>query len=192
MNPLVERAALRLQREILYRLLSSRLHAGPGTYFSWPLPRVIAYPGDPPYDVVLGGYCSVSAAVEFMIGGNHHTDRVTTFPFPPDGNPYSKGPVVVGNDVWIGRNAIVLSGVTVGDGAVIGANSVVTRDVRPYAIVAGNPAREIRRRFPDDQVDRLLEVAWWSWPQEEIKRITPLLVSTDIEPLLDYAARRRA
>ncbi len=170
--------------------MSSRLRVGPGTYFGWPPPRVIAYPGDEPHPVTIGGYCSIAANVEFIIGGNHHTERISTFPFPGAGHPTSKGPITVGSDVWIGKNVVILSGVTVGAGAAIGANSVVTRDVRPYAIVAGNPARELRRRFADDDVQRLLEIAWWTWPQDEVLSIVPLLTGTDVSALLAYAERR--
>jgi acetyltransferase-like isoleucine patch superfamily enzyme len=151
---------------------------------------VIVYPGDEPHPVTIGGYCSIAANVEFIIGGNHHTERVSTFPFPGAGHPMSKGPITVGSDVWIGKNVLILSGVTVGSGAAIGANSVVTRDVRPYAIVAGNPARELRRRFADDDVARLLEIAWWTWPHDEVLSVAHLLTGTDVSALLAYADRR--
>ena len=82
----------------------------------------------------------------------------------------SKGDIVIGNDVWIGYEAVVMAGVTIGDGAVIGARAVVTRDVSPYTIVGGVPAKEIRKRFPDETIGKLLKLRWWDWPEEKIKR----------------------
>jgi len=190
MAGLGRRAVDRLGRALARRALSSRARVGPRTYFGWPVPRVIAFPGDEDHVVTIGGYCSVAANVEFIIGGNHHTERISTFPFAGAGGPSSKGPITVGNDVWIGKNALILSGITVGDGAAIGANSVVTRDVRPYAIVAGNPAREIRRRFADEEVEALLRIAWWSWPEAEVVSIAPLLTGTDVGAILRYAEGR--
>ena len=123
--------------------------------------------------VEIGRYCSLGARVTFLAGGNHRLDGASTYPFrrifyrgEPEGR--SNGPIVVGNDVWIGREAIVLSGCTIGDGAVIGARAVVTRDVAPYAIVAGNPAETIRMRFEPDEIAALLRIRWWEWPPEEI------------------------
>ena len=161
--------------------------------------RVAHYQGDPPNEIRVGRYCSIADGVKFFIGGNHRPDWVSTFPFRfvlglpgagEDGHPASKGPILVGNDVWIGENAVILSGVTIGDGAVIATESVVARDVRPYAIVAGNPAREVRRRFPDDQVDELLTLRWWDWPAAEIREIVPLLNCGSVAALIDYARAR--
>ena len=127
-----------------------------------------------------------------MLGGEHRLDWVTTYPFSAlfekarrfRGHPRGKGDIIIGNDVWIGKDALILSRVTIGSGAAIGARSVVTKDVRPYAIVAGNPAKEVRRRFADDVVDRLLAVAWWDWPQNQIEEAWPCLLSSDIEGFL--------
>jgi hypothetical protein len=153
---------------------------------------VIVYPGDPPDPVTIGAYCSVASSLRFMIGGNHDPALVSTYTFPGFGGSRSKGPITVGSDVWIGNDVLILSGVTVGHGAVIGTRSVVTRDVRPYAIVAGNPARELRRRFPDEQIERLLEAAWWTWPEAELMSIAHLLTSPDVDALLAYADERGA
>jgi chloramphenicol O-acetyltransferase type B len=141
-----------------------------------------------PFDehaIRLGKYCSVAEGVTFLPGGEHRPDWVTTYPFViGHGHPASRGPIVIGNDVWIGFEALVLSGVTIGDGAVIGARSVVTRDVRPYAIVAGHPAVERRRRFSDEQVAALLAIRWWDWPEEDIEAVAPLLCSDGIDEFI--------
>jgi chloramphenicol O-acetyltransferase type B len=161
--------------------------------------RVLVYRGDEDHEVRVGSYSSIAEDVQIFVGGEHHPEWVSTFPFRAafrmpgrfeDGQPVSRGPVTIGNDVWIGLGALILSGVTVGDGAVIAANAVVTKDVRPYAIVGGNPAREIRRRFRDDQVDRLLEIRWWDWPEAELLSIVSILCSENVDGLLEYAERR--
>lgn len=99
----------------------------------------------------------------------------------------SAGDVVIGNDVWIGRYVSILSGVTVGDGAVLAAHAVVTRDVAPYAMVAGNPARQKKLRFTEEQIARLLRVRWWDWPQDVIEQHYGLLLSPDVDAFLDAA-----
>ena len=110
--------------------------------------------------------------VMFMVGGAHGHDRVSTFPFLQDAGDLPRNgegrTIVVGNDVWIGRGALILPGVRIGDGAVIGAHAVVSRDVRPYAVVVGNPAREVKRRFDDATVDWLLRNAWWNEPHDKL------------------------
>ena len=147
----------------------------------------------------IGNWCSIGAEVQVLFGGEHRPDWVASYPFnvlQPGyedirGQPHSKGDVVIGHDVWIGRRATILSGVTIGDGAVIGAGAVVAKDVEPYWIVAGNPARPIRRRFPDDIVERLLRLRWWDWPEERVRRAVPLLQSPDIVSFLDAAEQGR-
>lgn len=128
--------------------------------------------------VRIGAYCSFAVGVELFVGGEHRTDWVSTYPFRvrwnlpgkyEDGHPRPSEDTVIGNDVWVGTGALILSGVNIGDGAVIGARAVVASDVRPYAVVAGNPAREIRRRFTDEQVDALLRIAWWNWPEPRVR-----------------------
>lgn len=120
--------------------------------------------------VVIGAYCSLADGVRFELGGG--------------------GRVVVGNDVWIGRGAVVRGGVRIGDGAVIGTRAVVTCDVRPYAIVAGDPGRELRRRFDDAQIAALLQVAWWRWPLERIRAHVDLLCAADVDAFLATAHKR--
>jgi acetyltransferase-like isoleucine patch superfamily enzyme len=124
----------------------------------------------------IGAFSSVAPDVVLMVGGNHRIDWVPTFavremydlPGAFEGNPASRGDIEIGADVTLCRGARVLSGVKIGHGAVIGAHAVVTKDVRPFAIVSGCPAREVGRRFTDEQVDRLLELAWWDWPAERV------------------------
>jgi NDP-sugar pyrophosphorylase family protein len=103
------------------------------------------------------------------------------------GHPKTKGDVIIGNDVWIGAEAIIMSGVNIGDGAVIGARTVVTKDVPAYAISAGNPARVVKMRFDDKTTSRLLKLRWWDWDDAKIERYLPLMLSTEIEVFLKVA-----
>lgn len=145
--------------------------------------------------LVIGSFCSIGSGAAFIMAGNqgHRNDWVSTFPFywmsdvpafAGAENGYSSaGDTVIGNDVWIGSEAIVMPGVRIGDGAVIGTRAVVTRDVAPYAIVGGNPAREIRKRFDDARIALLLELQWWAWTEDQLHQAMPLLTSGDIEAL---------
>ena len=155
-------------------------------------PRVEVFRGSDA-KVTIGSFCSISRGVVFLTGGVHPVEWVSTFPFRirfglerayDDGMPTSNGPIVVGNDVWIGTEAMILSGVTVGHGAVIAARSVVTRDVPDYAVVAGVPARVIGMRFAEDIVEDLLRIAWWTWDEEQIREAVPLLSSGDVEQFI--------
>lgn len=146
----------------------------------------------------IGNFCSIADGVTILLGGNHRMDWVTTYPFtyknPPiadwtkaDPNrpsAYTKGDIVVGNDVWIGFNATILSGVKIGDGAVVGACSVVTRDVPPYSIVAGNPATVRKYRFRPDQIEALLKIKWWYWDDDTINNNMDLICSTNIDDFI--------
>ncbi len=146
-------------------------------------PKILSF-GKSPGKVRVGAFSSVAYDSTFILGGIHNPAWVSVFALRAyfelpgafdEGAPVSKGDIVIGNDCWIGRNTTLFSGVTVGSGAMVGSNSVVTRDVRPYAIAAGNPAREVRRRFSDEQVEALLEIAWWDWPLEQIvENVMPL------------------
>ena len=131
----------------------------------------------------IGKFCSIACGAKFLFASANHTQAsVSTYPFPiffeewdlDIGDVTSawdhKGDIVIGNDVWIGYEAVVMAGVTIGDGAIIGARAVVTKDVPPYTIVGGVPARKIRRRFSDDVIARLQELKWWDWPAEQIQR----------------------
>lgn len=146
----------------------------------------------------VGSFTSIASGVQIFLGGEHRVDWVTTFPFnvfwpaarDRHGHPKTKGDVTVGSDVWIGSEAVILSGVTIGDGAVVGARAVVARDVPPYAIVAGNPARVLRLRFEPRVVERLLATAWWKWDDNVIARAMSDLLNTDIEQFLRRAEAR--
>ena len=133
--------------------------------------------------LIIGRFCSIACGAKFLFtSANHAMRSLSTYPFPIFFEEWgldrtrvadawdNRGDIVVGNDVWIGYEAVVLSGVTIGDGAIIGARAVVTRDVPPYAIVGGVPARLIRKRFDDKTVETLLRLKWWDWPSEKIAR----------------------
>lgn len=142
--------------------------------------------------LVIGKFCQIAAGVEFVMNGaNHQMNAVSTFPFytlegwemePPSPSDLPlKGDTVIGNDVWIGQNAVILPGVQIGDGAIIGANSVVGKDVKPYTIVVGNPAKVLHKRFDDELIDLLLAFKWWDKEIEEINALIPLLTCSDLE-----------
>ena len=143
----------------------------------------------------VGSFTSIAPGVQIFLGGEHRIDWVTTFPFNVlweggkniSGHPKTKGNIIIGNDVWIATEAIIMSGVTIGDGAVIGARAVVTKDVAPYAVVAGNPARVVKKRFDDETIQRLLKVKWWLWSDARIRKALPLLLSNKINNFLELA-----
>lgn len=190
------RAMDRLERKAeKIRLRYPRYTIGTGTYG---IPEVIEF-GD---DTVLkvGSYTSIAEGVQILLGGEHRTDWLTTYPFPAmvdevrDIKDYapSKGDVVIGSDCWICTNAVILSGVTIGHGAIVAAGAVVTRDVPPFAVVGGNPCKQIRWRFEEDVHALLLEAAWWDWPMEEVKAVARMLCSADQETFLAYIRTRKA
>jgi acetyltransferase-like isoleucine patch superfamily enzyme len=143
----------------------------------------------------IGKYCSIAPEVKIFLGGNHRIDWVTTYPFSAleewpeahniEGHPATKGDVVIGNDVWLGYESVIFSGVTIGDGAVVGAYSKVFSDVEPYTIVGGNPAKPIRKRFSDDEIKMLEEIQWWNWPEDKVRTNVHLLCSGQIAKLKD-------
>ena len=144
--------------------------------------------------LIIGKFCSIASGAKFIMGpANHRLSSVTTYPFHVFGGVWAentpphldqlprKGDIVVGNDVWIGRESVILPGVTIGDGAIIAAYSVVTRDVPPYGVAGGNPARLIKKRFHDSLIDVLCKLKWWDLPPEELAEILPFLCSPDLE-----------
>lgn len=147
--------------------------------YTYGLPTVIRH-GE--RKLKIGKFCSIASGVTILLRGDHRMELVTTYPFivfPDDWSQagflkvedvcaVSRGDIVIGNDVWIGYGVTILSGVTIGDGAVIGARAVVTRDVEPYSIAVGNPARQVKKRFDDETIHRLLEIKWWDWPPKKI------------------------
>lgn len=150
--------------------------------------------------LIIGKFCQIAAGVEFVMNGaNHQMSAVSTFPFyvmdgwdakpPAPTDMPMKGDTVVGNDVWIGQNATVLPGVHIGDGAIVGCNSVVASDVPAYTIVAGNPARPIRKRFDDELIALLEQFRWWDKSVEEIKSLVPLLMCSDLDKVKSEIAR---
>ena len=147
--------------------------------------------------LVIGRFCALATGVRFVMNGaNHDMNGLSTYPFDIFGHGWeegydapamwaamSRGDTVVGNDVWIGMDALVMPGVTIGDGAVVAAASVVTGDVPPYAIVGGNPARVLRSRLDERSVERLLAIRWWYWDAERITRSLAAIRGADIDAL---------
>jgi virginiamycin A acetyltransferase len=142
--------------------------------------------------LIIGKFCQIAAGVEFVMNGaNHQMNALTTFPFyifegfrkpiPPLSEMPIKGDTIVENDVWIGQNSTVLPGVHIGSGAIIGANSTVGGDVEAYSVVAGNPARLLRKRFDDELIALLLAFKWWDRPLTEINRLIPLLTDGKLD-----------
>ena len=141
---------------------------------------------------MIGKFCQIAAGVEFVMNdANHQMNAVTTFPFytlegwemkvpDPSEMPF-KGDTVIGNDVWIGQNAVILPGVHIGDGAIIGANSIVGSDVDPYTIVVGNPAKPIRKRFDEELIELMQRFKWWDKSIDEINELIPLLTCSDLD-----------
>jgi acetyltransferase-like isoleucine patch superfamily enzyme len=145
--------------------------------------------------VHIGSFCSIADKVTLFLGGNHRTDWATTFPFGHIhqqtfnkfngvGHPQTKGDVIIGNDVWIGTHVTIMSGITIGDGACIANNSVVTKDIPPYTIVGGNPAKVIKQRFDDETINQLLELKWWDMGDHHINELSPYLCSEDFKEYL--------
>ena len=146
----------------------------------------------------IGKFCSIASGVIVSLWDEHRQTDVTTFPFNDSEDwpeirafEHERSPkpvlkdVIVGNDVWICADVVLLAGANIGDGAIVGANSVVDGDVRPYAVVVGNRAEERRRRFPDEQVDKLLEMRWWDWEIEKIRKHLKLICSQDVDALYE-------
>ncbi len=168
-----------------------RVVRGVGTYG---VPTVWTFPHEDQTKLIVGKYSAVGGTI--LLGGQHAVKHVASYPLRihlgmegagSDGNPAIRGDIVMGSDVWVTFGAWVLSGVTIGDGAVVATGSVVTKDVPPYAIVGGNPAKVIRYRHSEEQIEELLQIKWWDWPEEEIRKAVPYLASEDADAFIEYA-----
>ena len=151
--------------------------------------------------LIIGKFCAIAKGIEFIMNGaNHRINSITTYPFNIMGNGWEKsapslselklkGDTIVGNDVWIGQNVTVLPAVHIGDGAIIGANSVVAKDIPPYSVAVGNPCEVKRKRFDEDLIEYLLQIKWWDWNAEKIFKNMEALCSGDlskIKNIVDY------
>lgn len=142
--------------------------------------------------LIIGKFCQIAAGVNFVMNGaNHQMNAASTYPFyifegwdqkvPPLSELPLKGDTVIGNDVWIGQNATILPGVHIGDGAIIGMDSVVAKDIAPYSVAVGNPAKEIRKRFDDELIQLMLKLKWWDMEIDEINKLIPVLTDGNLE-----------
>lgn len=145
--------------------------------------------------LIIGKFCMIASGATFIMNGaNHLTDAISTYPFAifghgwenaMEGKTYpTKGDTIIGNDVWIGHNVTIMPGVKVGDGAIIATNATVTKDVAPYAIVGGNPAAEIKKRFAEEDIEKLLAIKWWDWEADRISRNVGNLTGKKIGDLI--------
>ncbi|MGR5132369.1 CatB-related O-acetyltransferase [Vibrio alfacsensis] len=144
--------------------------------------------------LIIGKFCSIASGATFMMAGNqgHRVDWISTFPFSPDefGDDVQSGferagDTIIGNDVWIGTEAMIMPGVNIGHGSVIGARAVVTKNVPPYSIVVGNN-QVVRQRFDEATINQLLEIQWWNWPLDHIKKAMKVMCSGDVNALFNY------
>lgn len=142
--------------------------------------------------IIIGKFCQIASGIRFLTpGGNHAMQGVSTYPFKVFGGAWentpfhitSKGDTVVGHDVWFGNSVTVMPGIKIGSGSIIATNAVVTKDVEPYTIVGGNPAKPIRKRFDEDTIELLLKICWWDWPIEKITQNLESIVNGDIREL---------
>jgi acetyltransferase-like isoleucine patch superfamily enzyme len=169
-------------------------HADRGTYFDRNV-NIISWSDQ--YHIHLGKYNSIGRDCNFFLHANHRVDWVTTSsqlhgPVTPEiaemhmemGHPTCKGDIKIGNDVWIGATSTIMSGVTIGDGAVVGAGSTITKDVPPFSIVAGNPGKIVKYRFTKEQIEKLLQIAWWNWEEFKIKENAMLMWSSNIDEFI--------
>ncbi len=147
--------------------------------------------------LIIGKFCSIGSGASFIMAGNqgHRSDWISTFPFFYDNTPefsdgvdgfQTKGDTIIGNDVWIGTEAMIMPGVQIGDGAIIGSRALVTKDVLPYTVVGGNPAKSLKRRFSEGDCELLMEMAWWNWEMKDIQACVTALCSSDIQALYAY------
>jgi acetyltransferase-like isoleucine patch superfamily enzyme len=181
--------AVALQERAQEHIADGTLVMGNMSYYA---PNVVKFKGDTGR-VIIGNFASIAPDADFYVGGLHRVEWVSLYGLRAmlelpgayeDGFTHGRGDIVVGSDTWVTNGCTVMSGVTIGDGAVVGTKAVVAKDVRPYAIVVGNPAREIGRRFSDHQVEALLRIKWWDWPTELVKQRVDALSSPDIDAFI--------
>lgn len=158
--------------------------------------------------IVIGKYCSLACGTTFVCPSGFHSSRsFSSYPFGLASGYWDipaelctvemlfdvekKGPTIVGNDVWLGYQSLIMPGVTIGDGAIIGSRSVVTKDVEPYTIVAGSPARVIRKRFDDETIEKLLELKWWDLPDEEVEKLLPDLIQGNLDAFIEKGMKAK-
>lgn len=182
-------------------ITAPNIHIGDYTYYDDPVNPtgfeknnvLFNYPefGD---KLIIGKFCSIASGTKFIMGpANHRINSITTYPFNVFGGLWStqtpdhflqlpfKGDIIVGNDVWFGRECVIMPGVKIGDGSIIAAYSVVTKDVEPYSVVGGNPARFIKKRFNDEFIELLLRLKWWDFDSNDLVEILPLLCDPDLD-----------
>lgn len=155
-------------------------------------------------DIIVGKYCSIAEGCTADCGTGHKTHVISTWPFDvfmngrsePGGHPMNvnsrntgttRGPIIIGNDVWLGEQVMIMSGVTIGDGAIIGLRSVVTKNIPPYAIAVGAPAVVKKFRFPPNIIERMLKAKWWDWPETKLRQYSKLLVTDNFEEFFKIA-----
>jgi len=143
--------------------------------------------------LIIGNYVCIAGGVIILMGGNHNhrTEWITVYPFAEqiETSYEPKGDTILESDSWIGMNAMIMPGVKIGEGAIVAAGSVVTKDVPPYSIVGGNPAKEIKRRFTDKEIEMLKEMRWFDWERKDIERAAPILSSFSVNQLYDFYRR---
>jgi len=180
-NPSFEDGCVRY----LWGDIESQKLFNPIEQFGWKLDKLI-----------IGNYVCIASGAVILMGGNHnhHPEWITVYPFAEqiEASYEPKGDTVIKSDAWIGMNAMIMPGVTIGEGAIIAAGSVVSKDVPPYTIFGGNPAREIRKRFSEPEIKMLLEMRWFDWERSKIEKAIPLLSSSSIEQLYDFYKREVA
>ena len=151
----------------------------PSKDFGWELDRLI-----------IGNYVCIASDVTILLGGNHNhrSDWISVYPFPQTiKNSFQrKGDTEIKSDAWIGMGATIMPGVVIGEGAIVAAESVVIKDIEPYSVVAGNPAKEIKKRFSEKEITKLMTLRWFDWPEEKIEEAIPYIMSSEIDLLFDY------